>query len=340
MKPTFAVVIPVYNGADFLSQAIDSSLAQCLPADEIIILDDASTDATSTILGQYAQQFGERLRIERLSQRELAAEAWNQVVRRSSAEFVVVLAHDDLLHVDFLARAEHAIEEFPYLDLFISGTDIIDAKGMHQRTSLISDSRFALPGLIPREKFLDKFTCSGQFFLPSGTLFSRSLFERLGGFDPRIRVAYDWDFFLRAGSFANIYISDRALASYRHHEAQSIVGHTKKDNGDSDVIFDKLPRMGEHLSGSQRLCLVRNMCDFLRRFATSLVIDPSVPANEVVATRRQIAGKIQSWRTASNPFAKYVRTTPTHWRQQLMWLCASRRTSVHVARLLFAKRSA
>lgn len=338
MSSTFAIVIPVYNGANFLAESIDSALAQARPADEIVILDDASTDDTPEIIDRYAQQVGERLHTVRLTQRVPAAEAWNQAVLKSAADYVVILAHDDLLHPDFLEHAESVIRETPNIDLFICGVEIIDEKGVRQRSNLISGTNFEVPGLVSNRAFLDRFTSNGQFFLPSATLLKRLLFDRLGGFDPKIRVAYDWEFYLRAGTCASIYLSDLALASYRIHSSQSIAMHTRKDNGDSDVIFDKLPRIGEQFTRLQRTMLVQNMCDFLRRFATRVIMDSSISEDEVVSTRRGIADRLESWRSGNSPYAQYVSVRPGHWRQKLMWACAGNARFVKVARLLLAMR--
>jgi hypothetical protein len=154
---------------------------------------------------------------------------------------VVILVHDDVPYPDFLERAELAIRQFPNIDLFISGVEVIDDKGVRQHTKLILDPVFEVPGLISNKRFLDRLTSNLQFFLPSTALLRRSPFERLGGCDPQIRVAYDWEFYLRAITCVTIYLSNLALASYRIHGAQSMAMHTRKHIGNSDVIFGKLP---------------------------------------------------------------------------------------------------
>lgn len=326
-SPTIAVALPVYNGADYVRKAIESVLGQEHPADEIVIVDDASTDRTPEILRSYDG----RARVERLDQRVLAPEAWNTAVRKTTSEFVLILAHDDLLHPSFLKKANVAISDHE-LDLFISANEIINDQGKVIGKEPIPDS-LRLPGLISPPEFLDTFTRKGQFFLPSAAVMGRRLFDRVGGFDERIRVAYDWDFYLRAAPGSRIYMTDEILMSYRVHESQSIAGHTRVDNGDSDLLFQKLPQMANALSEAQKRWLVENMCSFRRRFATGLVLNPQAPPSEVVSTRRLVARQLYEWRQATNEFAKYVSMTPTQWRQRLIWSACRHEMGVQLVRL-------
>ena len=133
---------------------------------------------------------------------------------------------------------------------------------------------------------------------------------------------------------SRIYASDRLLMSYRVHPTQSIAAHTHEDNGDSDILFDKLPELWTHLSTLQKGWLIDNMCNFLRRFATWRIVDPSLKASEVAAVRRTVANQLERWRTSNNPFAQYVRLAPTHWRQWIIWNCCRTAVGVYLTRLV------
>lgn len=331
MKRSFGIALPVHNGERYLRLAIESALAQNRPADQIVVVDDASTDRTAEVLAAFRST---GIAIHQLTERVPAPAAWNEAIQRTSTEFFVVLAHDDLLHADFLSQAERAISKYPDIDLFICGSMLIDAEGQPRGTWDLPREEFGLPGLIANEAYLDKFTRDPQFFLPTGTLIRRSMFDRLGGFDPLIRVAYDWEFFLRAGTIAKIYGCDGNFVDYRIHGSQSIAGHRLADNGDSDVIFSKLPIIAAELNARQRRWLLENMCDFLRRFVTWPVADPAQPVEQIIQHRRQVAAKLDQWRHSSSPYARYVRTNPTHWKQWLMWNAGRNAAGIHVTRAL------
>lgn len=330
LMQSVAIAIPVYNGEAYLALAIESALGQRRAADQIVAVDDKSTDRTPEIL----QRYSERIVVRSLDQRVPAPEAWNTAVRSTSAEFVVVLAHDDLLHQGFLEAWQVAMCSDQTIDLFVTGHEVIDDTGVSQEVHRIEDAVFHVPGPVSSEQFLDRFTRDGQFFLPSGVVFRRSAFDEVGGFDPRIRVAYDWEFFLRLAPHARIYIDPEPRFSYRVHEGQSIVGHTRFDNGDSDLIFKNLPRIGRYFTDRQKRWLVANMCDFQRRFATWPIADLSVPPGEVVDRHRRIRTKLRQWRQMCPEYSMYVRVMPRRWRQWLMWNCGNSETGVRLARML------
>jgi len=216
--------------------------------------------------------------------------------------------------------------------MFISLHEIIDESGKVIGRAPIP-GLLKLPGRVPPTDFLNTFTKEGQFFLPSGTVFRRALFDRIGGFDENLKVAYDWDFFLRIAPNARIFISDQLLMQYRVHSTQSIAAHTRRDNGDSDVLFGKLPTLTATFSEHQKAWLVEGMCNFLRRFATLMVADPTRPASEVVSARHRVAQHLAEWQQAPNQCAKYVNPEPRQWRQWLIWNSCRSIVGVHLARL-------
>jgi glycosyltransferase involved in cell wall biosynthesis len=329
---SIAIVIPVYNGEQYLAQAVESALVQTVSA-QIVIVDDASTDGTAAILRRYANLA--EVQLHRLDQRVPAPAAWNAAIRRSSAPYFVVLAHDDLLDREFVAKAQDQIGRCPEANLIIFSYREIDSSGQPRREVRV-DRDFAADGRIDERTFADRFCRRGQFFVPTSTLTRRACFDQLGGFDERLKVAYDWDFYLRAATLgADIIVRSEPLASYRLHETQSILRHTSTDNGDNDLIFQKLGELQKHLTDDQMAWLVANMCSFLRRTATSNLANPQVDPKQLVERRRQVRAKLEGWRDSGSPGASYVRLGPSSWKQRLAWFLIGQPWAVRIFRAIW-----
>jgi glycosyltransferase involved in cell wall biosynthesis len=102
-----SVCIPVYNGADHLRETLESVLTQTLEEIEVVVVDNASTDATPEILGEFSDH---RLRVIRNQATVSVYENWTLAVSATSGKYVKVLAADDLLHPTCLERQVEAFE--------------------------------------------------------------------------------------------------------------------------------------------------------------------------------------------------------------------------------------
>lgn len=332
MTPSVSIVVPVYNGAEYLDHALHSAESQTKNPSEIVVVDDASTDETPSIIRQHAPRLTKQAR---LAARVPAASAWNAAIRESSSDFFVVLAHDDLLEPNFVEEVTAVLNSHPDLDLLICANHTIDTGGnIIQRYQ--SSNATPAPRVISAAEYLDCFTRFGQWFLPTSVVTRRSLFERLNGFDPNMKVAYDWDFYLRAGaaSGARIVSLDKPLSRYRIHPKQSIHLHTTADNGDNDRIFDKLPTLCAALSEPQRQWLLNNIGASLRRLVTARIPNRDIPPQALVESRAKIQSKLVSWRQSANPCAKYVSLTAPSFKQRLMWNIARSATTIKLSRLV------
>ena len=108
-SPKVSIVIPVYNGADFLREAIDSSLAQTYSNIEVIVINDGSTDDGAT--ERIAQSYGDRIRYFHKENGGVAT-ALNMGIQQMSGDYFSWLSHDDLYYpekiaaqVDYLSQA-------------------------------------------------------------------------------------------------------------------------------------------------------------------------------------------------------------------------------------------
>jgi glycosyltransferase involved in cell wall biosynthesis len=200
--PPISVALPVYNGANYLREALDSILTQTFTDFDVIISDNASDDETPEICREYAQQ-DERIKVERSEQFLLQAENVNRAVDLCSGEWIKLFCHDDLMLPDCLARIwELAVESPPRLGLI----------GNSEQWLFANDYRYpqeedTLASKIWNGRTLIQRSLKGQSIppLPSLTTASvrKSTWQLSPKFDSRfahfdaflwIRLLVDWDY--------------------------------------------------------------------------------------------------------------------------------------------------
>jgi glycosyltransferase involved in cell wall biosynthesis len=123
--PRVAVIIPTHNSARTLAQAIDSALGQRFDSFETIIINDASTDATESVLAEYTNQ----IRVINLPRQSGFKAARNVGVNATDAEYIGLLDADDIWLPDKLAHSVCAIERTPGAVLALSDFISIDQDG-------------------------------------------------------------------------------------------------------------------------------------------------------------------------------------------------------------------
>ena len=126
--PRVSVGLPVYNGADFLAEAIDSILNQTFVNFELLIQDNASTDATGEICRAYADR-DERVSYVRNPQNVGAAANYNLVFQRARGRYFKWAAHDDFCAPVFLERCVAVLDRDPAAVLCCGQTRLINDDG-------------------------------------------------------------------------------------------------------------------------------------------------------------------------------------------------------------------
>jgi len=127
-KPLVSIGLPVYNGQDFLREAIASVLNQSYQDFELIIRDNASTDQTAAICRDFASR-DQRIRYLRNESNVGAGPNFNGIVSHARGKYFKWLAHDDVLAPKFLARCVDVLESDPTAVLACPRVRFIDAQG-------------------------------------------------------------------------------------------------------------------------------------------------------------------------------------------------------------------
>jgi glycosyltransferase involved in cell wall biosynthesis len=143
-RPTVTVGIPVFNGARFIREAVDSVLAQTFTDYELLISDNASTDGTAAICAEYAAN---DQRIKFIRQERNGGPFWNMkfVTDRATGRLLVWLAHDDALHKEYLEECVIYLERNPRTVMVSSDFRIVNESGSQVDIELLSTIREEIP---------------------------------------------------------------------------------------------------------------------------------------------------------------------------------------------------
>jgi glycosyltransferase involved in cell wall biosynthesis len=208
-----AVVIPYYNGSRFIERALASVAAQSLPAAEVVVVNDGSTDAERAALDELQARYTFRI-VDRGNRGQGAAR--NTGVVNSTADYICFLDQDDFYLPDHNATLAAAVPRddaqfgWVYADL-----NRADARGK------IEQERFIRERATHPKRDLADMIARDMFVLPSAALISRKAFEAIGGFDGQFSGYEDDDLFLRLhlAGFTNYFIDQPVTVWCIHNES-------------------------------------------------------------------------------------------------------------------------
>ncbi|NJO35521.1 MAG: glycosyltransferase family 2 protein [Rhodospirillales bacterium] len=193
-----SVIMPVYNGSQYLAAAFESVLAQTYPLHEIIVIDDGSTDSSPDILRSY----GDRLRVTRQDNQGIAA-ARNVGLRQVTGDVINFIDQDDLWPAGRTEALVRALQSDPDALVAAGQVEILWERSQPQNP-------------------LDNFETAVREFYVGSLCIRKEVFELLGPFHTGIGYADDTDFLMRRRE-ANIktaYVDDVTLR-YRLHESNT-----------------------------------------------------------------------------------------------------------------------
>jgi len=216
-RHTIAAVIPLYNGARFIEEALGSVLCQTRPPDEIIVVDDGSSDQGPELVAKMALRGPITLILKPNGGQSSAR---NLGIRSSKSSLIALLDQDDLWyprHLELLERPFLFHPEADRIGWVSSDLDVMDEKGnLTQRQALLWYDK------MNDKTNLIHYIREDLFILPSASIFLKSAFDSVGGFDEELSGYEDDDFFLRL--FLARYLNHRlneSLSGWRMHRGSS-----------------------------------------------------------------------------------------------------------------------
>lgn len=213
MTPLVSVCIPIYQGAAFLEQAVDSVLSQTLSDVEVLLADDASTDASAEIAASYAYRDG-RVHVLPGDHNRGAVPNWNRTVAAARGQFVKVMGQDDLLRPTCLERQVDVLQHNASLGMVVAGRTVVDDRG---RTLMRGRRPLGHRGVVHREQALPRIVRSGTNTIgePVTVLLRRSVIDVVGPFESQLPYLVDLDYWCRVLEVAPAYVLPETLCSFR-----------------------------------------------------------------------------------------------------------------------------
>lgn len=215
----FTILIPTYNGADYVEEALLSAINQTRKADAIIVSDDNSTDKTLEICSRY----NEHIHIYKNENGPSGfVEGWNNAINLVDDGYIAILHQDDLLAPTFLEEAEKALSKNPDVKHFFVPCNYIDGDGTIKREPNYCDGNIHRYSGI---EYAEAYRTVGEPHIHRcpGVITHRSIFDVCKYRKEAGHIADD-DFFYRVGQYTDVVGVLKPLASYREHE-KSETGH-------------------------------------------------------------------------------------------------------------------
>ena len=215
-----SVIIPCYNQAHFLADALQSVGAPEFARKEIIVVDDGSEDDTPAVASAFPS-----VRYVWQQNRGLAG-ARNTGLAQASGDLLVFLDADDRLLPGALQTGARLLRENPHW-AFVAG-----------RSRFISPAGLPLPTGQPSRGCGDPYLAllrRNSIRNPAMVMFRRSVLERVGGFDPRVHACADYEMYLRISREFPVGFHNAVVADYRKHDANM--------SGDAALMMRQLQRV-------------------------------------------------------------------------------------------------
>lgn len=209
--PFWSVMIPTYNPGAYLAQTIESVLSQYPGPEEmqIEVIDDCSTQID---VEEFVKRIaGDKASVHRQRSRAGLSGNWNTCIDRAQGKWVHILHQDDLILPGFYNHLRNGIAREPSIGAAFCRHVYMDADGQWQYLSYIERSA---PGVLlnwQRRIFVEQ-----RIQTPS-IVVRRDVYGELGGFNPELIYALDWDMWKRVAARYAIWYEPQPLACYRLH---------------------------------------------------------------------------------------------------------------------------
>lgn len=246
--PKISVLLPAYNAEKYLNQAIESILNQTLEDFELLIIDDASTDHTATIIASYQDP---RIRVIRNPTNLGLTKSLNLGLHQSQGNFIARLDADDISLPQRLAQQIYFLEQHPETVLVGSLSKLINGAGEtfdYQKS--------------PTDPEIIKFSLLfGNPITHSSIFFRKKPILEMGGYNERFRYAQDFELYSRLVTKYQLTVLPELLVKYRSHDQSLTLNQSSRQDAEDAALLTVLNNWQKYLplSSPQWLAIKKSL---------------------------------------------------------------------------------
>jgi glycosyltransferase involved in cell wall biosynthesis len=276
MTPRISVLMPVFNGARYLKEAVDSILMQTFPDFEFIIIDDGSTDDTPSIL-QFIQD--PRVIVYRNNENLGLAKSLNLGLQYASSELIARQDADDVSISTRLEKQMLFMDAHPRIGVLGCLTKWIDSQG-----NTIQDWHQPLENPEIQQTLL-RYCC----IIHGSTMFRKKAAIECGSYNPDMRTGQDYDLWLRMSeSWDFACLSDILYYHRRHNQMASVQSHEEQSLNAKQALTQAIQR---RLSYSSLLIGLHRA---------------EMPENLISLDRKALAKRFTWWSAGSREISRWI----------------------------------
>jgi glycosyltransferase involved in cell wall biosynthesis len=210
-QPLVSVLVKSYNHAAFIGETIRSVLAQSFQDFEIVVTDDGSRDGTPDVVKGFADP---RIHLEVFPHNRGISQAMNATIARARGSYLAILNSDDFALPGRLERQTAFLDAHPNVGVVFGLPRTVDERGLPTGSFVDFTLPFSLPNF-SRRSWLKYFFHKRNCLCAPTAMIRRSVYQQVGGYDPRLTNLQDLDMWIRVCAAHDIHVMREEVTAFR-----------------------------------------------------------------------------------------------------------------------------
>ena len=305
INPKVSIIIPVYNGSNYIKESINCAISQTYKNLEVIVVNDGSTDNGKT--DEICRSFGDRIRYF-VKENGKCSSALNYGISKMTGEYFSWLSHDDLYKLNKIEKQVAAINNYNIdteKTIICCGGVFIDSNG-----NLLKKKQKTTAGFFNSEQEFNNLLFKKMLFGTS-PLINKKILDLVGKFNENLIYINDSDYWIRATlAGINFYFLDDKLIKNRIHKGQQtniLFGIYKKEKNDALINYIDILNLKHDYYKIKEIMFfsIKNGFNEPKVYAKKILKDNGVKYNKLTLITLFIKGKIIQGLKKMNRILRY-----------------------------------